>query len=37
MSLVNCEINIVLTWLANCIICKADRATTFAITDPNKQ
>ena len=33
MSLINCEINLILTWSASCVICEADRATTFAITD----
>ena len=33
MPLINCRSNLILTWSANCIICKADGATTFAITD----
>ena len=36
MPLINFEINLILTWSANCIIASntvADRATTFAITD----
>ena len=33
MLLINFEINITLTWSTNCVICEADRATTFAITD----
>ena len=35
MPLINCEINLVLTWSANCIISNtaANQATTFAITD----
>ena len=33
MPLVNCEINLILTWLANCITSEGNRVTTFAITD----
>ena len=35
MPLVNCEINHILTWSANCVISNAEenQATTFAITD----
>ena len=35
MSFINCEINLILIWLANCIIKSGgvDQATTFAITD----
>ena len=35
MSLNNCEINLILTWSANCVISSADanQTTTFAITD----
>ena len=35
MSLVNCEINLILTWFMNCLIfwASADQTTTFAITD----
>ena len=35
MSLVNCEINLILTWFTNCLIfwAAADQTTTFAITD----
>ena len=35
MLLINCEINLVLTWSANCVISNAtaNQATTFAITD----
>ena len=29
MLSINCEINFILTWLANCIIWGADRATIF--------
>ena len=27
------EINFMLTWLANCVICEADRTTTIAVAD----
>ena len=33
MLLISCEINLILIWSLNCVICEADRATTFAITD----
>ena len=33
MTLINYGITLYLTWSAICLICKADRATTFAITD----
>ena len=35
MLLINCEINLILTWSANCIIKSSalNQATTFAITD----
>ena len=35
MLLINCKINFILTWSANCIISSAaaNQATTFAITD----
>ena len=33
IPLINCEINLMSTWSANCIICKADRAIAFAIAD----
>ena len=33
MLLINCEINLLLTWSANCVISEGDRETTFAITD----
>ena len=33
MSLINCEIDLILTWPANCVISKDNRGTTFAITD----
>ena len=34
MPLINCEINLILTWSANCVISNAavNQATTFAIT-----
>ena len=32
MLLINCGINLILTWLVNDITCKANRATIFAIT-----
>ena len=31
MALINCEINFMLAWLANCVICEAYRVPTFAI------
>ena len=35
IPLINCEINLILTWSANCVICNAaaNQATIFAITD----
>lgn len=33
MPLINCEISLGQTQSANSVICKADKATTFAITD----
>ena len=33
MPLINCEINLILTWSANCVISSATKAITFAITD----
>ena len=33
MTLINCEINLILTWSANCIISKGNRATNLAITE----
>ena len=36
MSLINCEINLILTWSANCVIVSTDVANqnaTFEITD----
>ena len=35
MPLINCEINLILTWSVNCVISNAaaNQATTFTITD----
>ena len=33
MFLINCEINLILTWSAHCVIPGGNRATTFSITD----
>ena len=33
MPLINCEVTLNLIWSANCVICEADRVTTFAIID----
>ena len=33
MPLINCEINLVLTWSSTCVITKSNGAGTFAITD----
>ena len=33
MPLTKCEINLFLTWSANCVISEDDRETTFAITN----
>ena len=33
MPLINCEINLILTWSANCVISEVNRAITFTITD----
>ena len=33
ITLINCEINLILTWSANCIISKGNRATNLAITE----
>ena len=38
MSLINCEVNLVLTWSANCVIVytnAANQGATFAITEYN--
>ena len=33
MPLINCEINLILTWSKNCVISSATRETKFLITD----
>ena len=33
MPLINYEISVDLTWYVNCVICQANRAITFAITN----
>ena len=33
MPLINCQINLILTWSANCVISEGNRVTTFAVTD----
>ena len=33
MPLINCEINLILTWSSNCVITNSTGAGTFAITD----
>ena len=33
MSLINCEINLILTWHANCTVFEGNRVMTFTITD----
>lgn len=33
MSLIIYEINLLLTWSSNFLICKGNRETTFAVTD----
>ena len=33
MHLFNCEINLMLTWSANCVVTNSTSATTTAITD----
>ena len=33
MSLLNCEINLILTWSDKCVLSNDTKATTFAITD----
>ena len=32
-SLINCEINLILTWSDKCVLSNDTKATTFAITD----
>ena len=34
MLLINCEINIILTWPTTCVITNSTDVETFAITDP---
>ena len=33
MSLINCEINVILIWYDKCLLSNDTKATTFAITD----
>ena len=33
MPLVNCEVNLILTWSSTCVIINSDGAGTFAIPD----
>ena len=33
MPLINCKINLILTWSANCVISEVNRVTNFAIRD----
>ena len=33
MSLINCEINLILTWSKKCVLSNDTKATTFVITD----
>ena len=33
MPIINCEINLILTWSEKCVLCNDTKATTFAITD----
>ena len=33
MPLINCEINLILTWSADCVIFSTTRATKFTTTD----
>ena len=35
MPLINCEINLILTWPVDCVISSATGATKFKITDKN--
>ena len=35
MPLINCKVNVDISCSENCIICEADRATTFAMTNAN--
>ena len=34
MPLINCEVNLTLTWSSTCVITNSNGAGTFAITDP---
>ena len=33
MPLINCKINLILTWSANCVIPEGDTVTTFAMIE----
>ena len=33
MTLINCEINLILTWSSKCLLSSDAKETTFAITD----
>ena len=33
MSLINCDINLILTWSGKCVSSEGNRAITFAMTD----
>ena len=33
MPLINCEINLILTWFGKCVLSNQTEALTFAITD----
>ena len=33
MPLINCEVNLILTWSSTCVITNSNGARTFAITD----
>ena len=35
ISLINCEINLILTWSEKCVLSNDTKATTFVITDTN--
>ena len=36
IALINCEINLIITWSANCVINNASGATTFAMTNAKR-
>ena len=36
IPVINCEVNLILTWLANCVIARVNRVTTFSVTDTNR-